>query len=136
MSVLMEISPECSLEGLMLKLKLQSFVHLMQRTDSLEKTLTLGNVEGRRRRRQQRMRWLDVIADSVDMSLSKFRELAMDREAWLQSMGSQSQTRLSDFTSVPLGLTGWISLQSKRVSKVFSNATVQKHQFFGAWLSL
>ena len=81
-SILKEISPGCSLEVLMLKLKLQYFGHLMQRVDSLEKTLMLGKIEGRRRRGRQRMRWLDSITDSVDMGLSEFRVLVMHREAW------------------------------------------------------
>ena len=111
-SILMEINPENSLEGLILMLKLQYFGHLMQRTDSFEKTLILGNTEGRRRRGWQRIKWLDGITDSMDVSLGELRELVMDREAWRAAVRrvTESQKQLSDWTEL-----NWTDLPKKLV---------------------
>jgi len=123
-SILKEISPGCSLEGLILKLKLQYIGHLMWKVDSLEKTLMLGGIGGRRRRGRQRMRWLDAITDSMDMSLSKLWELVMDREAWHAGIHgvARSRTQLSDWTEL--------------IDKIISSAKTVLHLPFQFWCFL
>ena len=134
-SILKEISPGCSLEGLMLKLKLQYFGLLMRRADSLEMILMLGKIEGRRRRGQQRMRWLDGITDSMDMSLGKLRELVMDREAWRAVVHgvTRSQTRLSDWTELICLCVFWPERKKETMYTCVHQARERKGMCLSTW---
>ena len=132
-SILKEINPGISLEGMMLKLKLQYFDHPMRRVYSLEKTLMLGGIRGRSKSGRQRMRWLDGITDLMDVSLSELFEWGGQRTG-ISALASCLPKKSQDWS--PLEWTGWISLQSKGFSRVFSNTTVQKYKFFGTQISL